>query len=496
MSKRFSKAILFALIFSTSVFAQISRTEGMGGLTYSIIDKDQSLEPYDFAKNPAWLYMDQQETYLMVTPSMSNNWGNYRRKYDAEGTVNYGASFTGVKTLGGLGTFLGYTSYKYENRRNTYRSLKKDSYAGEAFYFTDTTSQDFSYSGPEVQLMYSWEPVPRFYVGGSVLYEVLKGLKEKYSYAETIYRNTGITIGAAYNPFDNFIVAADIKYSDSQEAIKAEDVSLIEVETRLYRGDKYFWQKRSSSVTHKVKKSGITFGSQIYWDYNEELFLALQFRFTPSHTKIFTPYSIVSSTSSSSYDEFEEGYSAFENTGLQFKGQYKVTDDLLVGVYGDYNNNNNWSKISYKNLLIWEWDIDRITGGIGSTYSISPQLLFGFEYEYSHASADSSKYIDQKILSLATDDHSVKAGLEYEFIQNTFLRVGFNYIKQEHDLVYGGDDCDTYKITGSVGFPVADVLTIDANLQYINSLPGRTSGNADLKKTFLMGSITVVLKTF
>jgi hypothetical protein len=52
LRKSLTIIIFITLIFSTSVFSQTSRTTGMGGLTYSIIDGDQSLTfdqtPIDF----------------------------------------------------------------------------------------------------------------------------------------------------------------------------------------------------------------------------------------------------------------------------------------------------------------------------------------------------------------------------------------------------------------------------------------------------------------
>jgi hypothetical protein len=182
MSRKLIVAIFLCLIFAAGVSAQVLRTESMGGLSYAIVDKDHSLSPYDFGKNPAWLVEDERETHLFITPFYSNSWGDYRRKYDSEGNATLGSTFQGVRTLGGQGTFSGYTSYIYQNRRNYYRTLKKDTYAGEGFNITDTTASDFRYMGPHVRLMYSWQPLRRVLAGGFVSYELLDGLKEKFSY--------------------------------------------------------------------------------------------------------------------------------------------------------------------------------------------------------------------------------------------------------------------------------------------------------------------------
>ena len=315
------KSILIVLILSVGIYAQKTRTESMGGLTYSIIDREQSLTPYDFGGNPAWLYMDEKATFLRITPYLGNSWGAYRNKYDSEGNINIGTAFHGIKTLGTLGTFSGYTSYNYENRRNYYRSLKKDPYNGEAFYFADTTSSDFRYMGPKVVLMYSWEPLDKLYAGGFISYELLDGLKEKFSYAKTIYRNTEADAGLAYYLFDNLIVAGNFRYFDSQESIEASDVNLFDVELYYFRGDHFFVSKRGSSMTGKIRKTGFTMSSQLYWDDGNKLSIGLQANYTPSNSKLLRAY--YSSSTSQSFSEGEDSYTSFENFDVQIKSQYK-----------------------------------------------------------------------------------------------------------------------------------------------------------------------------
>ncbi|NJD21749.1 MAG: hypothetical protein FIA82_03640 [Melioribacter sp.] len=485
MLKKIFIPVLLVVLSSGNSFAQQSRTQAMGGLTYSILDRDNHLIPSDLRGNPAWLFVNEKETYLRISPSLGNSWGDYHRKYDSEGTLDASAAFTGIKTLGDLGTFYGFTSYNYENRRDYYRTLKKDTYAGEAFYFTDTTSGNFWYTGPQVQLMYSWPVFPGLYCGGSIYYEVMNGLKERYVYAKTIYRDLRTNFGLAYNIAENFILGASIKYTSSQEAIEGSDVNLMDAEVKNYRGETYYVSSRASSVTDKIQKQGFTVGTQLYWDDGEKTYLSLQCNYNPANTKILKPYKSIA--------DVEEGYSAFEYLDIQFKGQYHVNENFLLGLYAAYYNDNSWSRASLSDLLIWEWKIKRIVGGIGSTYKISPALLVGLEYEYSSANVDSSKYIDKAFSKFTSGDHLVRAGLEYNLHENIFLRLGFNYGKIEHDILNGGNNCMSYKVTGGVGFPLFDLINVNANIQYITLSPG---SSANLYRNYLKGSISIELKTF
>src|SRR3989339_1834135 len=122
---------LMMIVFSAFSFAQESRTIGMGGLSYSIVDADHSFNPYDLGKNPAWLYLDETETWLKIMPSINYGEGDYKRYYDPQSFTDYNLGFRGIKTLGEDGTFFGETNYSYEMRRDINRSLKYDTYAGE-----------------------------------------------------------------------------------------------------------------------------------------------------------------------------------------------------------------------------------------------------------------------------------------------------------------------------------------------------------------------------
>jgi hypothetical protein len=474
------------IMFSLNLFSQFSRTDGMGSLSFSIVDKDLSLSPYDFGGNPAGLYHDEKESILKMGAYGGNDWGKYRRKYDAEGTMNAGASFREVKTLGEHGTFLGSTSYNYENRRNYYRSLKKDMYTGESFFFTDTTAADFRYMGPNVALTYSLELADNICAGVTVSYQLLEGLKKQFSFAKSIYRNTELQAGLTYAPFERVMIGGSVEYFDSQESIEASDVNLLDVELYYFRGDNLFVSKRSSSMTGNIKKKGIAFGSQLFWDNGDDISVGIQANYMPSDSKLLKPFS----SSAQSFDEVEDSYAAFEFSDVQLKSQYKCSDDLLLGIFGGYDHEYSWSKISLKNLLIWEWDVTKYRFGAGSSYQLNSSLLAGFEYEIASANADSSKYIDNKIVNRTSVDHTIRVGAEYKVSDDIFLRAGFNYGFMDHDLVYGGDRCTVKKITWGAGFPVTEAISVDAQLQYRVISP---ESPANIIRTYINGIISIQL---
>jgi len=485
MKKILKISLTFSLVFSAICFSQQSRLLALGGLSIGIEDKDNSLTPFDFGNNPAWLFMDEKDSYLDISPAISNSWGSYHRKFDSDGDMYYGTAFKGVKPLGELGTFLGYTSYDYEVRRNYYRTLKYDTYSGEAFFFTDTTAGNFHYNGPTVNLMYSWELLPSLYSGASVSYQLLDGLKKIYTYGKTIYRNVGGNFGLVYQANDNLLFGANYIFFDSQETIESADVNLLNVEVFYYRGETYFVPDRGSSVTQKIRKKGSTFSGQIFWQDSEKLQLALQTNYSPSNSKVLIP--------EGDYKEVEEGYAWFESFDIQLISRYKIDNDLTAGIYTAYLNRDSWSRHSHKNLLLWEWSVKDLSIGIGSSYKITPELLAGIDYIFTNRAIDSSKYIDNRYADLSSNDHAVKLGVEYKIIKDVLLRGGCSLSLNGYDICFGGENVKNNSFTFGVEVPVFETILLDSYIRYSNISPGNDSGKS---RSFLGAFVSLKLNSF
>ncbi len=321
---------ILLLLLSSSCLAQLSRTEAMGGLTFSIIDRDQSLNLFDFGGNPAWLIEDEFSQRLEVTPSLNNSWGNYRRPFSAEGVYNYRAGFVGIKPLGESGTFRGKADYNYEIRRNNYRTLKKDTYAGEAFYFNDTTSGEVRFNGPRFEFMHSLQLFNDLYIGASAAYQIMDGLKKVYTYAETLYRNVDIDLGTAYRISDALTIGIDYRFEDTQERIKADDVNLLTVETYHYRGETFAIQLSGSSQDYKLKKRRNTLSSQLVYAFNENFDLGIKGSYSIADTKVLFPVS--------SLIDVEDGYANFTNYDFELAAAYNLSDKSKIGLIASYAN--------------------------------------------------------------------------------------------------------------------------------------------------------------
>ncbi len=457
---RIIKNIFFGLlVIPAFIYGQKVRTESMGNLSYGLKDKEVSLNIYDFGNNPAWLIEDEKETKLELTPYFSGVAGDYRPTYSADRIENYGMSAFGIKPLGEKGTFRGGVIYDREMRRNYYRTLLKEPYAGDAFNFVDTTKEDFEYKGPAFELMYSFNLTDNFLVGAAASYQILDGLKQKYSYAETVFRNVKVNLGLAYKLSDSFVLGATYNYRDTQEQIEADDINITSVTCYNYRGDTYRLLNRGSSVDHRRNDKEHIFGGQVALYPMNRMRVVLNGHYGFANKVVYDPLS--------NKKENKEGYTAFDNYDLQLRAQYDVTDDFMLGISANHFGNESWSKVCSTELKIWEWERALTTAGLGFTYANkSLGLVIAGEYEAANESVDSSKYIDNKYYDDNSLNHTIRCGLEYELVEDFFVRVGVNYSIIEKDFQIGGEDLIGKGITGGLGFWITDNIYMNLHGEY------------------------------
>jgi hypothetical protein len=474
--------IMLVLIYS-SVPGQNTRITSLGGMTIALDDPDLSLNLYDFGKNPAWLVNDETSTWLKILPSVSNNKGDYRRKYDFEAQQYYDLTFTGVKPLGTKGTFLGSASYAYDNRENVYRSLKYNTYGGEASFMVDTTKGDFIYNGPRVGFIYSLELLPDFLFGVSANYELLDGLKQVYSNAKTIYREVNGNVGLAYIVNNDIVVGLNLDMFDTQEIIEPKNLEALDVEIFSYRGETYYLQQTSSTLQEKVRKKGIKVIPQLYLKPLEDFEIAVQAGYSTHNSKIYI--------GKSTLKEFEDCYSDFKDIVFGLKAKYKPTPDLTAGLIFNYAEYDNWSKNSSVNLLTWEWNVKKADAGLGITYQFKePGLLVGAEYVFGSDKADSSKYIDYRFSNLSSVNHFAKAGMELLVSETLTLRVGYNIGFIEHDILVGGKDVmlTNYSIGGGMMF---GKFNLNLSVHYSNK-----ETDSNLSRSYLGANAEIMLFSF
>jgi len=490
--KQFIYLIVLSVCFANFNSAQTIRTTAMGGLTYSIKDKDYSINAYDLAANPAWLINDEINDYLEITPSISSKWGDYRRKYDPEKSNFYGLLFEGVKVLDSTGTFLGQTTYEYDYRSNVYRSLKYNTYNGEAFFMNDTTVGNFRYNGPSMRFMYSFKPINDFFVGATAKYKILDGLKSIYSRAQTLYRSIAGDVGLAYNISPAFTAGIKFAFNDEQEKIEAASEDLLDVEIYNFKGETFSVRNRSGSVNQKIHNLSKSISAQLFIKPSNNTEAALLGNVERRSEEILIPYT--SSATNERFQEYEDGYASFNVYDFKIIIRHNFSEEFMLSGKASYNENNSWSKNSPIDLLLWKWNVKDINAGVGSSYYIANDFLLGAEYELSFIKIDSAKYADSRYNVIKATTHAAKIGTEYMIFENTFLRLGYNFeVFDESENSLGESTVTYHKVTAGTGIKIFDTFSIDAQLEYQQA---SKEVNTVLKRSSLSGVITLTLFSF
>ena len=95
----FLTSLLIVFLIAKYCFASDLKIKSMANMSLIVKDEDNQLNLYDFGLNPAWLVMDQQRSWLRSFFATDVNWGNFKRNYDPQTSIDANAFFEGVKVM-------------------------------------------------------------------------------------------------------------------------------------------------------------------------------------------------------------------------------------------------------------------------------------------------------------------------------------------------------------------------------------------------------------
>ncbi len=452
--KNVTKIVFLFFVAFSIVKPQQSRLNSLGCVSFSVYDVDSQLDPYNFGGNPAWIVNGQTRQRLEIVPALTSGQGTYHRYFDPDGANNYSASFVGIKPLGKSGTFKGSAYYSYFLRKGNNRALTFNPYSGASYFFTDTTKGNFRYSGPTFEFLHGLRIYKNLYFGAAVDYQILDGLKDIYTYAQTLYRNVSGKIGIAYGFGKNFVVGFHYYLYDLQERIEASDINLLTVRTFLYRGEKYKIELRGSRQNFKVRSDGKAYNAQIFFAPFRGFTVGIKGKYFIHRSRYLFPRS--------SIIDDEDGYASFAETDILMNARWRYSKRITFGFSGGYYEDNSWTKNSKRDLTTWKWNLKDTHFGLG--FSLSPfgkRILIATEFEGHFVSADSTKYIDHRSNSLSAFNGTLRLGVEVPIGKKAVVRVGYNYLHLAHDFLYNFDDATTHLFTGGFKYRISNVFEIE-----------------------------------
>lgn len=451
--------IIFSLIFFYQIlFGQNERISSLGNSTIALKDAENDLNLYDFGNNVAYLHLDKTFDVLYIRPGFGFSKLDYRRLYEPQEIFLYNLSFDGIKKLK-EGTFRGYVRYEIENRKNVYRSLGYSPYNGNPFFMTDTTTGDFVYNGPKVGFQYSFEFLKNLFMGIELNYKIMDGLKNIYTRSKTLIRDIDGSYSLAYVFNEDFTIGGSVIWADRKESIEAKAEDLFDAEIFNYRGDTYAFKRRSQTVSQTYRDKSIEYSLQSVLSPFKNLKIGIKTNYLNDNLKTLYPYGMLK--------EYEEGHTVFENYSGKIKINISPLDNLLIGTGLIYNETNSWSRISEYGLMIWKWKTRIVGSGLGFSYKFRalPALVV-MEINSGKIFSDSLKFIDNKFSKHNDLFYDLRAGLEFEILQNIFFRTGFERNKYKFDIIRGGSDVFQNALTFGVGLYNFESLQIDYFIAY------------------------------
>ncbi len=456
--KKFYLLICILFLVPKLSLSQNERISSMGNPTIALRDFDLDLNLYDFGKNVAGLFEDRTFDVLNIRPIIKTTQGDYKRYFDYDKSFTYALSFDGTKVLKD-GVFRGYVIYEIENRKNVNRALNRYPYSGIPFFIADTTVGDFIYSGPRVGFQYSFEITKSLYSGFELNYQLVDGLKSVYSRAKSLWRNIDGSLNLAYKFSNDFLIGGKISFLDNKESIEAKSEDLFDAEIFNYRGDNFAFKRRSQQIKQTYREKSLGYSIQSIITSFEKLRIGLKSEYSNSILKTLYPYGML--------EEYEEGHSVFENLLISMKAHFSPLDNLLVGFESNYEDYKSWSRISELSLMNWKWELKEFNIGSGISYrfNLIPLILIS-EISLGKIISDSSKYIDNKFVNHNKPFYLFKTGLEYEILNQIFVRFGIQNGKFGFEPEKGGKDISINKISLGLGIYSFKFIHVDYYIDY------------------------------
>jgi hypothetical protein len=399
----------------------------MADMSLVIKDEDNQLNLYDFGLNPAWLVMDQKQSWLRPFFATDVNWGKFRRMYDPQTSIDANAFFEGVKVMDKNQAFRGLVDYHNLYLNDVDQAISRDPYQEHPFRLADNTTGSIHYWGPIVAAQYSrnvWQE--KLFMGASLDYQIETGLKDYFPQSRTIYRHIGAGTGMGYAVSNRLSLGVTFSYTTIQEFTEAVPPSANDprsVEVMKFRGET-IGSERTGSMERFTKTKIYRGGIQAHYQ---------PANFIESAISIYYNIQNLDATESRS-KPVKDGTWKLQGYELHWKNRVRLPQlPFSIGLSYDRIYFNDWA--IHPNFAVVMGD-DYLTEnriGIGLAYEPkSFPLILGVEYHLAFADKEKKDYVSRLIGSGKINGSDIKIGAEISVTNAWKLRGGF--IHQNFDV--------------------------------------------------------------
>lgn len=432
LNKHGISSIIFLMLFmssGSSTFASDLKVKSLANMRLVIKDEDNELNLYDFGLNPAWLVMDQPQSWLRPFFATDASWGNFKRAYDAQRSIDANAFLEGVKRMSDKQAFRGLVDYHNLYLDDVDRAINREPYQEHPFRLADNTTGSIHYWGPIVAVQYSrnvWQD--KLFFGASLDYQIETGLKDFFPQPRTIYRHIGAGAGWGCAISNRFSLGITLNYTTIQEFTEAVSPSANDprsVEVMRFRGETIGSELTGSMerfTNTKMYRGGIqahyqpvdNIESAISCYYNLQSLDATESRSTP----------------------VKGGTWKLQGYEIHWKNRVRLLElPFVAGLSYDRIYFNDWA--IHPNFAVVMGDDNLTENRIGAGLAYEPKsfpIILGLEYHLAFAAKEKKDYVSRLIHSGEINGSELNIGAEVSIANAWKLRGGFLHRALDIDI--------------------------------------------------------------
>ncbi|MBN2426570.1 MAG: hypothetical protein JXR46_05005 [Calditrichaceae bacterium] len=438
------RILIIILLYSLFSSASDNKRKAMGNIQLASPDRESQINLFQRAGNNAGLITNDSLNWMKIKTGSLNENGTNRRYWDARRLQYNSISYQGQKHLSADMAFYGEMQYIWDNRYGVNQAIEKEPYAPDPFVLSDSTSGNFSHSGPKISIVFNQQLTPEFYYGIGLDYCINNGLKNKFTRPEIISRNIALSVdfiykispamslGLSFKPYQNL--------DDTKIVTQPDETTPV---TYSYRGE-YEFRKRISSFDRTAEYTGyeLVFPQLSLAGKRLEsiIFTVYGYRQTDISDKIFTT-------------RYKEGYHQGEYYFGCLTSRYYLNHERQTSLAVDYCYKyfKDWASEPKNKLLLYESFMTQHEILLGFAHKTNRFLEIAAEGYYRTYNPDKKDYLAKIYRNGNIKLFGVRGGINYNINSVLALRTGIEY--QSHHEAEIWDYFGDYKgLTGSAGF--------------------------------------------
>ena len=397
------------------------RLISMGGGKLVFCDRDNQLNVYDFADNPAGLADDQKQRWLKAGTWSDFSRGDFRREMDPQSQLQFNALAEGVEVMADSSVFRGFIQYYVEELRSVYRALEYQPYR-DIFTPIDTTTGTFDYYGPKLGFEYGRRINSWLALGAQIQYRLQDGLKREPTKTKIDGRMIWGVIGANLTLHRKVSVALAFRPFSVQYRLNANKSFLLDYPV-IYKffGDSLLVKNENATTYDRTtRENGYGVDGAMIYRASENFIFAIKGGYKLDHKQI--------DEGSSSGKRDIDDYGSWQKQQPWAEAICRIRPAQLplnLGIKIGWHQWDKWARTPRYQTVFEEMEGHGFTYGFGAAF-IPQKLPFQFGVEYFAVSHQEEKrnYYQNYQWQRENNVSFIRGGGELYVLSDFVLRAG------------------------------------------------------------------------